>query len=168
MKYILNQIEVTMKIDLLKISLSIAGCQLIGLIGSFFTRSSVKSAWYFTLKKPVIQPPDWVFAPVWITLFCMMGIAFYLVWRLEPNAARDLAITFFFVQLLFNILWSFLFFYLKNPLLALIEIVVLLLLIAITTLLFYRISRLAAYWMLPYLIWVGYATVLNLFIVKLN
>ena len=157
-----------MKIDFFKISASIITCQLIGVVGSFFTRSSVRSQWYLDLKKPGIQPPDWVFAPVWITLFCLMGISLYLIWKLETTPGKTLAISLFLIQSVFNILWSFLFFYLRNPLLALIEIVFLLVLIIVTALLFYRLNKAAGIFMVPYIMWVGFAAVLNFLIVKLN
>lgn len=148
--------------------ISILICQLAGIIGSVFTSSSV-STWYSTLNKPLFNPPNWVFAPVWTTLFVLMGIALYLIWKKGIKTKNfKTAITLFAVQLILNILWSFMFFGLRLPFLAFIEIIILWLAILFTILSFYRISRTAAYLMIPYILWVGFAAVLNYFIFILN
>jgi tryptophan-rich sensory protein len=143
-------------------------CQLAGIIGGIFTQSSVQS-WYITLRKPVFNPPAWLFGPVWIFLYLVMGLALYLIWSSETrNRARDTALLFFFIQLGLNILWSFLFFYLKNPLLGFIEILILLVFIAITAWKFYQLNHLAGFLFIPYMLWVGFASVLNFFLWLLN
>lgn len=139
---------------------------LAGFIGGIFTQQSV-TTWYLTLQKPVFNPPSWVFGPVWTSLYILMGIAAFLVYNKGYKKART-ALNFFFIQLFFNALWSFLFFGLKNPLLAFIEIIILWSLILVTTYYFYKVEKKAAYLMLPYLLWVSFATVLNFSLYILN
>ena len=154
--------------NILKLIISILICQLAGFIGSIFTSSTV-SNWYLTLSKPSFNPPSWVFSPVWITLFLLMGISLYLVWIKDINKKIvRIALTFFGIQLILNILWSVFFFGLKSPLLAFIEIIILWIFILITIIKFYRVSKTAAYLLIPYILWVGFAAVLNLLIVLIN
>jgi tryptophan-rich sensory protein len=153
---------------ILRLIVSILICQLAGLVGSVFTYDSI-STWYSALIKPGFSPPNWVFAPVWITLYVLMGIALYIVWergtkRLEVNKA----ITLFFVQLALNSLWSIIFFGLRMPFFAFIEIIILWVMIAIVIYKFYSISKTAAVILLPYIIWVSIAALLNLNIWLLN
>ena len=154
--------------DVVLLVISILICQCAGFVGSFFTRPSVP-AWYATLDKPVFTPPNWLFSPVWITLFFLMGISLYLIWRrgLAERRVR-LALGFFGLQLLSNILWSVLFFGLKSPLAGLIDIVVLWVAIALTIFYFFKVSKSAAVLLLPYIVWVSFASVLNFFIWRLN
>ncbi|HMA43645.1 MAG TPA: TspO/MBR family protein [Gemmatimonadales bacterium] len=133
----------------------------VGMLGSFSTMDSVRT-WYPTLVRPSFAPPAWVFGPVWTTLYVMMGVASWLVWcqgfaRPEVRSALVL----YGVQLVFNLVWSWLFFGLQRPFVALLEIVVLLVLIGVTTIRFAAVSRGAALLLLPYLAWVAFATVLN-------
>lgn len=150
----------------LKFVISIIICQLAGIIGSIFTSSSV-TTWYPTLTKPDFSPPSWIFAPVWITLYFLMGISLYLIWI---NKVKDSVKAFilFGIQLILNVIWSFLFFGLKSPLYGLIDIIVLLVAITLTILFSYKISVLAAILLIPYLIWVSFATILNYNILLLN
>lgn len=144
-------------------------CVGVGYLSSLFTREGVET-WYTTIQKPSFNPPNEVFAPVWSVLYVIMGVAAGLVWN-RIDMQRDLvkkALTFFWIQLALNALWSFLFFGLHNPLLALIEIVLLWLLIYETFVQFNKVSKVAAYLMLPYLAWVTFATVLNASIWWLN
>ena len=141
----------------------IALSQAAGLIGSVFTASSI-SSWYQYLAKPELNPPSWVFGPVWTTLYLLMGIAAYLVWRVRALKAHAV----FFVQLALNALWSVLFFGLRSPGLALIEIALLWLAILVTIVSFNRVSRTAAFLLVPYLLWVSFATYLNYSIWILN
>lgn len=157
-----------MKIDYVKLIISLVVCQLAGVIGSIFTVRSV-TTWYLTLKKPFFTPPSWVFGPAWITLFVLMGIALYRVWNRGTAASGvKIALAFFFVQLLFNVLWSVAFFGLKNPLLGLLDIGLLWILILITLFLFLRLDRTAGLLLFPYLLWVSFASVLNGAIYFLN
>lgn len=139
---------------------------LAGFIGGIFTSQSV-STWYLTLQKPVFNPPGWIFGPVWTLLYVLMGVAAFLAYRKGYKKAKT-ALTFFFIQLFFNALWSFLFFGLKNPLLAFIEIIILWSLILVTTYHFYKIEKKAACLMVPYILWVSFAAVLNFFLYVLN
>ena len=156
------------KSETIKLFLSIAVCQAAGLIGSVFTFPAI-AGWYSSIQKPVFTPPSWVFAPVWTTLFLLMGISLYLVWSrgLESKKAKT-AVYIFGLQLGLNVLWSFLFFGLQSPFLAFIEIILLWLSILATTILFYRISKPAGYLLIPYLLWVSFAAFLNYSIWMLN
>lgn len=117
--------------------------------------------WYAQLRKPSWNPPSWVFGPVWTALYFMMATAAWLVWRRGGFTARARPLGLFLVQLIFNALWSWLFFGLKNPVLALVDIVLLWLAIAGTLAAFYRAYRPAGWLLIPYLAWVSFATVLN-------
>ena len=140
----------------------------VGAVSGYFTASSVKT-WFVSLNKPSFNPPGALFAPVWTTLYIMMGIAFYLIWvKAAKGTQRSRAMLMYFVQLLLNFCWSFLFFYQQRPDLALIEIGVLWASIVATLLLFYRISKPAGWLLVPYLLWVSFATVLNFAIWQLN
>jgi tryptophan-rich sensory protein len=133
----------------------------VGALGSLATFDAVR-VWYPTLVRPSFAPPAWVFGPVWTALYVMMGVASWLVWRKRhaQPAARG-ALSFYAVQLLLNLAWSWIFFDLHQPLAALVEITVLLVAIALTTLRFRAVSGAAAALMLPYLAWVSFATALN-------
>ena len=152
----------------IRLVLSVALCQAAGIVGSLFTTQAITS-WYASLRKPEFAPPNWVFAPVWTTLYLLMGIALFIVWNTIPekSSARS-AIVIFGLQLLLNAFWSYLFFGLKSPLLGLIEIVVMWFAILLTILTFLRISKKAALLLVPYLIWVSIASYLNYSILVLN
>ncbi len=133
----------------------------VGALGSLPTAGAVRE-WYPTLVQPSFAPPAWVFAPAWTALYLMMGVASWLVWRrgvARPEVRGALAI--YAVQLALNLAWSWIFFGMRRPLPALVEIVVLLALIGLTTLRFAAVSRAAALLMTPYLAWVAFATALN-------
>lgn len=144
-------------------------CLAIGYFSGIVTRSSIDT-WYPTLIKPSFNPPNWVFAPAWSLLYLLMGVAAGLVWdriEHEKETVKN-ALVFFAVQLALNALWSYLFFGLMNPLLALIEIIVLWLMIYETLLKFIKINKVAGYLLVPYLLWVSFATILNASIWWLN
>ncbi len=157
-----------MKIDFVKLVVSIVLCELVGSVGSIFTAPSIPN-WYVSLTKPWFTPPNWVFAPVWITLFLLMGIALYLVWDkgFEKKGVK-LAVSVFGVQFILNVLWSLLFFGLQSPFYAFIEIIILWIAILVTIIKFYQISRPAAVILLPYIIWVTIAASLNYYVWILN
>jgi tryptophan-rich sensory protein len=140
----------------------------IGGLSGFATADGV-SSWYPTLVKPSFNPPAWVFGPVWTVLYITMGVAAFLVWRqgLATGGVR-LALSVFAVQLALNGLWSILFFGMQSPGLALAEIVVLWLAIGATIVLFWRVTALAGALMVPYFLWVSFATLLNASIWWLN
>ncbi len=145
----------------------IAICFAAAAIGSWFTAASVKS-WYPMLMKPAGTPPAWVFGPVWSTLYVLMGMAAWLVWKQRSAADVTVALAVFFTQLAINATWSFVFFGLRRPGLALLEILVLLAAIIATMTSFAPLSRLAFWLMTPYAAWVSYATFLNFGIWRLN
>ncbi|MEO0095936.1 MAG: TspO/MBR family protein [candidate division WOR-3 bacterium] len=139
-----------------------------GFIGSMATRQSV-STWYGTINKPPISPPNWLFGPVWTALFILMGIAFYLVWNKGfSELSVKTAMIIFLIQLALNILWSFLFFGLRSPLYAFIEIIILWIAILLTIIYFFKVSYVAGYLLIPYILWVSFASILNGWIAVLN
>ncbi|MBW2967071.1 tryptophan-rich sensory protein [Candidatus Woesearchaeota archaeon] len=157
--------------DILLLAGSVVVCLLAGFIGSLFNVRSIPG-WYETIEKPFFNPPNWVFGPVWTVLYILMGIALYLIlvhWkeRKKHKQVRNATVA-FGIQLLLNAAWSALFFGLQSPMLAFIEILLLLAAIVYTTYLFFSISRPAAYLMMPYILWVTFASVLNLSIWILN
>lgn len=180
--------------DTIKLIVAIAICESAGIIGSIFTIPSI-SGWYATLAKPAINPPAWIFAPVWTTLFALMGISFFLIWKRKDEIAASsrvlgtprndkkikIALGIFAGQLVLNILWSIIFFGLHNPGLAFVNIIVLWFAIVGTIVIFYKISpplssawtsegrgKLAAYLLVPYILWVSIAAYLNYEIWILN
>jgi benzodiazapine receptor len=141
---------------------------IIGLAGSFATSASIPS-WYSTLNKPWFSPPNYIFAPIWTTLYILMGVSLFLVIReMKEIILFHPYILLFAAQLVVNLLWSVIFFGLRSPVLGLITIFILLGLIAATIYSFYQVSKPAAWLLMPYIIWVCIATVLNFMIVILN
>jgi tryptophan-rich sensory protein len=145
----------------LKLIISVGVSELAGIIGSIFTTPSI-AGWYAGIVKPDINPPSWVFGPVWTTLFVLMGIAAFLVWK-KGLDRRDvkIALGIFIGQLILNTLWSIIFFGLHSPVGALIEIIFLWFSILITIIYFSKISKLAAGLLIPYILWVSFAAYLN-------
>ena len=143
-------------------------CQLAGVLGSVFTRSSVNT-WYQDLTKPWFTPPGWVITTIWLVLFTLMGLSLFLVYR-EGLSRVDvrIAVGIFAIQLLVNVLWSMAFFGLRWPMGGLVTIAVLWVLIALTILKFWPISREAALFLMPYLLWVCFAAFLNYSFWRLN
>jgi benzodiazapine receptor len=131
-------------------------------VGAMFT----PGPWYEALAKPVWTPPGWIFAPVWTALYAMIAVAGWLVWAARRRA--DAALAFWGVQLALNGVWSWLFFGLENPALAAVDIVLLLAAIVVTIRAFARISVAAATLLVPYALWVGFATALNIAIWRMN
>jgi len=154
--------------DWKKLVISIFICQMAGVVGSFFTAPAIKK-WYVFLQKPTFAPPNWVFAPVWTTLYLLMGISLYLVWKkgLDKKEIKN-SFNLFLIQLFFNSLWSVIFFGFRSILGGLIEIFVLLVLIVVIIKKFYKIEKLSSYLLIPYLLWGMFATFLNYQIVRLN
>jgi translocator protein len=141
--------------------------ELAGIIGGLATASSVRT-WYVNLVKPSFNPPSWVFGPVWTLLYALMGGALFLVWQKRTFSGARLAFIVFFVQLILNTLWSLIFFGLKNPGFAFFEIIFLWLAILATMILFYRVDPRTLWLLLPYLLWVSFASFLNYSIWRLN
>lgn len=159
----------------LRFVISIAICELAGVIGSVFTISNIP-VWYATLAKPFFAPPNWLFGPAWTLLYFLMGAALFLIWEkgfVKPIAdpvkkQAKKAVGAFSVQLALNVIWSFLFFGLRNPLYGLIEIIVMWIAIAYTIKTFYPVSKKAAWLLVPYILWVSFATALNAAVWMLN
>jgi translocator protein len=143
-------------------------CEGAGIIGSLFTRPSIPG-WYAGLVKSPFNPPNWLFAPVWTALFALMGVSAYLVFE-KRHAKKEVrkAMAVFFTQLVFNMLWSIVFFGAHMILAAVIVIAALWAMILATIVLFNRISKAAAYLLIPYILWVSFATVLNISLYVLN
>ncbi len=148
--------------------ISILIAQLAGVVGATFTISSI-DIWYARLNKPSWFPPNEIFAPVWVTLYTLMGIAAYLIWQKKtPKKLIDAALKLYLLNLVFNSLWSIIFFGLNNLQLAFLEIVALWLTILLLVRYFYRLHRWAVYLLLPYLSWTTFAMGLNFVILLLN
>ncbi len=177
--------------NLLKLITSIIICELAGLVGAIFTTSEIKS-WYKGLNKPFFSPPNWVFGPVWTIIFILMGISLYLVWLKKWKVENELRIKnrgtwnklsrkffsgswqkaniilIFSIQLLLNILWSVIFFRNHSVGLAFFELLMLWFAILFTIVNFYRVSKTAAFLLIPYILWVSFAGALNLVIFLIN
>ncbi len=166
----------------IKLIISIVVSELAGIIGSIFTAASIPT-WYVGIIKPSFNPPAWVFGPVWTTLFVLMGIAAFLVWRQldspllsrENDKEKDLdnrqikiALGIFIGQLVLNTFWSIIFFGLHSPMGAFVEIIFLWLAILATIISFAKISKPAAWLLAPYILWVTFAAYLNYSIWMLN
>jgi len=132
----------------------------LGAIVGLFTAKAIPE-WYLTLNRPSFNPPNWIFGPVWTTLYILMGISLFLIWKQSARKERNLAILIFLLQLALNFCWSFIFFYFNLIGLALIEIIFLWASIIIMLVLFYKIKPITAYINIPYLLWVTFATLLN-------
>jgi translocator protein len=153
----------------LRIATVIITCLAVGYFSSIVTRDNIPT-WYAIINKPSFNPPNWIFGPVWTTLYILMGLAGGMIWnKLETNeAAVKKAFLYFVIQLALNAAWSFLFFGLHNTLLASIEVVLLWLVIFETYKQFKVIDKIAGYLLIPYLAWVGFASILTISIWYLN
>jgi translocator protein len=139
-----------------------------GIIGALFTSSAV-SGWYLDINKPFFTPPGWVFGPAWISLYTLMGIASYFIWlKRKKNNLANTALVIFFIHLAFNALWSIIFFGLKNPMWAFFEIIILWGMILFLVVMFYKIDKKASYLLIPYILWVSFAALLNFSIWIIN
>lgn len=152
----------------MKLFFSILICQFAGIIGALFTQQAIPE-WYFYIQKPLFSPPNWVFAPVWTLLYLLMGIAAYLVWRLGLSR-KDVksALAIFLLQLVLNSSWSIVFFGGRSISGGMIVIVLLWLAILWTMRSFYAVSKPACFLLIPYIIWVSFALILNLALLTLN
>ncbi len=152
-----------------KLLISVAIPLMVGGIAGFFTADTVNAGWFTTLKKPSFNPPNWLFAPVWTLLYIMMGVAFYLIWNSHAKLEkRYTGYIYYWVQLLLNFLWTFIFFVAEKPGLALADIALLFVMVAGTIMNFRKISKPAAWLLVPYICWIAFATALNFEIYRLN
>ncbi len=158
-----------------KLVIAIAVSELAGVIGSVFTVSAIPN-WYAWLVKPALNPPSWVFGPVWTILYALMGVALFLIWKQHSNILENvrmlriwrIGIVAFFIQLFLNAIWSIIFFGLHSPGWAFVEIIFLWLAILATIIAFAKISKPAAWLLVPYILWVSFAGYLNYSIWTLN
>lgn len=154
--------------NILKLITAIAIPLVIGFGGSLFTTTGPGS-WYETINKPPWNPPNGIFGPVWTALYILMGIALFLVWQKEkPGKVKQTSILFFSIQLILNFFWSVIFFGEHQIGLAFFEIILLWLMIIFTIFMFARLSKPAAWLMVPYISWVSFAAILNYTIWQLN
>jgi translocator protein len=154
--------------DVVRLVVCVLICEGAGLLGSIATMPQIP-LWYASLVKPSFSPPSWLFGPVWTGLYFLMGVALFLVWRLGiARGGVRTAIILFAVQLALNVLWSFVFFGRQSPLGGLVVIVALWVAIVATIASFWRLSTAAAILLVPYLLWVSFAAVLNAAILRLN
>jgi len=154
--------------NIVKAIIAIAIPLMVGATSGFFTVTGVES-WYQTIQKPSWNPPNWIFGPVWTTLYVMMGIALYLVWKEDTSEElKKIAIALFAVQLTLNFFWSFIFFNQQQPGWALVEIIAMWIFILMTIFAFAQVNKTAAWLLVPYISWVSFATILNYTIWQLN
>lgn len=151
----------------LKLVISLALPLAVGAIAGRFTSAAIQD-WYVTLNKPSFNPPNWLFAPVWTTLYVILGVSLFSIWTLPPDRVRKQALIAFGVQMILNFGWSFLFFYFKTIGIALAEIIVLWVSIIVMISFFYKLRRITAYSNIPYLLWVSFAAILNAAYYMLN
>jgi len=156
------------RVNIAKLIISLILPFLAGFIGSWFTFPNIES-WYMGLNKPFFNPPNWLFGPAWTTLYILMGASFFLVWKMGFGKKEvRLAVMIYLVQLALNSLWSIIFFGLQNLALAFMEITVLWIAILATIICFGKVDRNAALLLVPYILWVSFASVLNYFVMILN
>lgn len=154
--------------NIIKLIICILVCLAVGGISGYFTSTEIPT-WYSTINKPSFNPPNWIFGPVWTTLYILMGISFWLIWKSDVSTeVKNKAMLFFAIQLVLNFFWSIIFFSFHQTGFAFIEIIVMWIFILLSILSFYPISKTAAYLLIPYLLWVSFASVLNFAIWKLN
>lgn len=151
----------------MKLVISLVLPQLAGLSGALFTETG-EGTWYRSIERPSWNPPSWLFAPVWTTLYVLMGIAFYLIWRTQASPQRNRAMGLWVAQLVLNFFWTIVFFKLHEPGWAKVEIAVLWFMILLTIFAFARINKLAAWLLVPYISWVSFASILTFTIWQMN
>ena len=156
-----------MPLEIGKLITSLAIPLSLGSISGFITKNQI-STWYTTLNQPSFNPPNYIFAPVWIILYILMGISLYMIWTLTFSESRNFIFILFGIQLFFNIAWSFIFFYFHDIRLALVCIVCLLLSIIFMMIKMHKLKPKASYINIPYILWVSFATILNIGYVLLN
>ncbi|AKM84229.1 TPA: TspO protein [Candidatus Campbellbacteria bacterium] len=139
-------------------------CHMAGILGAFFTTPQI-DGWYSILIKPSFNPPSWIFGPVWLTLYTLMGISLFLIWQ---NKGNKKAVNWFYLQLLLNASWSIIFFGAHELFLAFIIILALILSVIKTMLEFWKINKTSVYLLVPYLLWISFAGFLNYSIWILN
>lgn len=142
-------------------------CFIPGIIGGFFTVNNLYP-WFSLLAKPPFNPPAWIFSPVWTLLYILMGVSLFLIINDNNSKSKTQGLIFFIIQLILNGLWSIVFFCLHQILLAFIVIIALLVFIILSMINFYKVSKSAMYILIPYLLWVSFASILNISLYLLN
>lgn len=155
-----------------KLIISLSLPLLSGFLGSFFTSPSIPG-WYASLVKPSFNPPSWIFGPMWTLLYILMGISVYLVWSSSSSSLfnkknNKTAVYLFWIHLFFNAIWSMIFFGMQNIGLAMLDILIIWTFIVVLIIKFWRINKVSAYLLIPYLLWVSFASLLNFSIWVLN
>ncbi|MEO6902511.1 MAG: TspO/MBR family protein [Bacteroidia bacterium] len=151
-----------------KLIISIIICEATGIVSSLLA-SAANNAWFDSLAKPEWNPPAYLFAPVWTTLYLLMGISLWIIWKGNaPETRKQKAYYLFAIQLFLNFWWSIIFFKFHHPLISLVEIILMLIMIVFTIIHFSKFSKLAAWLLVPYISWVSFATLLNYSIWYLN
>lgn len=153
--------------DTIKLIAAVALTVVLGAVGGLVTAPEIP-VWYAGLYKPSFNPPSWLFAPVWTTLYVLMGISLFLIWKQPVSKERNKAILFFISQFILNMAWSFIFFGMHETGWALVEMMILWLAILLTIFSFGKFSRIAAWLLVPYIVWVSFAMLLNGAIWRLN
>lgn len=153
--------------DTIKLIAAVALTVVFGAVGGLVTAPEIP-VWYAGLTKPSFNPPSWLFAPVWTTLYVLMGISLFLIWKQPVSKERNKAILFFISQFILNMAWSFIFFGMHETGWALVEMIILWLAILLTIFSFTKFSRIAAWLLVPYIVWVSFAMILNVAIWRLN
>jgi translocator protein len=154
--------------NIIRLFFSIALCQTAGVVGSFFTIPAIPT-WYASLNKPTFSPPNWIFSPVWIILYTLMGISLFLVWSKKGKKIQvRRGVIIFMIQLVLNALWSILFFGLQSPLAGMIDIILLWGAIGLNVYAFFRLTLWAGWLLIPYWAWVSFAVILNITLLTLN
>ena len=150
-----------------KLAFAIVVCEGVGILGSVFTISQIP-VWYVSLNKPIFSPPNWIFGPVWIVLYALMGISIVLALEKSAKKNKHFIYKIFGIQLFLNFLWTVIFFGVHETRLAFVEILVLWVIILYLIIIFNKISKVASYLLIPYLLWVSFAALLNFWIAILN
>ena len=150
-----------------KLFLSILFCLSCGWIGSLVTTQAIPT-WYAALNKPSFNPPNWIFGPVWTILYVLQGIVLHRIWIRDNTHERRTLLGLFFFQLFLNFVWSFLFFGLKSPEFALVDIIILLVIICVLAVKLWKNDKISALLLVPYILWVSFASVLNATIAMRN
>jgi len=153
--------------SIVAVLISVLIAEAAGAIGSIFTVFGIKD-WYVYLEKPFFSPPNWIFGPVWTALYFLMGVAAYLVWKERKNIEVREALFIYGGQLVLNAFWSVIFFGFRNIGGAFLEIIFLWGFVLATMIYFARVSKIAAWFLLPYILWVSFAAVLNFSLWILN
>lgn len=153
--------------DIIKLVTAVLLTVVLGAVGGIVTSAEIP-VWYATLNKPSFNPPNWLFGPVWTMLYLLMGISCFLVWKLPVTEQRNKALRLFIIQFALNFCWSFIFFRMHAVGWALIEMAILWIAILLTIIQFSKLSKTAAWLLVPYIAWVSFALLLNAAIWKLN